>query len=327
MGYVLRRAVHSVLVLFGVSALSFILIDLAGGDYFDEARLSPGISATTIDELRRSHGLGQPLPVRYGRWLLSVARGEFGVSLAYNQSVVSLLLPRARNTLLLTVPAMMLSWLFAIPLGVWWAWRPRSILSRFSAAGTAAALALPEIVIALMLLALAVRTGWFPAGGMTSPVWVAQGFWVRAGDIAAHMALPVTAIVLGCAPALVRHVHAAMTEVLAAPFLRAARGHGIPTPRLLFRHALPAAANPLVALFGYSAGALLSESLLAEVILNWPGIGPFLLEAVFARDAHVVAGATLMSAILLLAGNLFADMALYWLDPRIRIGTRGAGRE
>lgn len=306
--------------------LTFAFIDLAGGDYFEEARLSPGVSDAALEALRRRHGLDQPLPVRYGRWLASAARGEFGVSLAYNQDVASLLAPRVRNTLLLTVPAMVLAWSLAVPLGAWWSWRPRRVISRLTAGASTAALALPEMVIALALLALAVRTRLFPAGGMTSAALEDPGFPARAADIAVHMALPVTAVVLGVAPAIVRHVHAAMTEVLSAPFLRAARGHGIPPARLLFRCALPAAANPLISLLGYSIGALLSESLVAEVIFNWPGAGPFLLEAVLARDAHVVAAAVLMSTALLLSGNLLADGLLYRLDPRIRAETEEAGR-
>jgi len=137
-------------------------------------------------------------------------------------------------------------------------------------------------------------------------------------DMALHMILPVTALVLSSLPLLVRHVRAALADVLKAPFLLAAVGHGIPKRALLYHYALPAAANPLISLFGFSIGVLLSGSLLIEVVMSWPGLGPLLLEAVLARDLYVVVGGILGSTLFLVGGNLLADLLLYWADPRIR---------
>jgi len=119
-------------------------------------------------------------------------------------------------------------------------------------------------------------------------------------------------------PLLVRHVRAAVAEVLDAPFMLAARGHGIPRRTLLYRYALRAAANPLISLFGFSIGALLSGSLLVEVVMSWPGLGPLLLESILSRDLHVVIGGVLFSTFFLVSGNFVADIFLYWADPRIR---------
>jgi peptide/nickel transport system permease protein len=137
-------------------------------------------------------------------------------------------------------------------------------------------------------------------------------------DVAWHMELPVLALVLSALPILVRHVRAAVAEVLDAPFLRAAASHGIPQRTLLYKYALRAAANPLISLFGFSVGALLSGSLLVEVVMSWPGLGPLLLEAILARDLYVVIGGVLCSTIFLVAGNFLADVLMYWADPRIR---------
>jgi peptide/nickel transport system permease protein len=134
------------------------------------------------------------------------------------------------------------------------------------------------------------------------------------------MELPVLALVLSALPMLVRHVRAAVADVLQAPFVRAARGHGISRRTLLYRYVLRAAANPLITLFGISLGALLSGSLLVEVVMSWPGLGPLLLEAILARDVYVVIGGVLCSTVFLVVGNLFADMLVYWADPRIRSG-------
>jgi peptide/nickel transport system permease protein len=133
-----------------------------------------------------------------------------------------------------------------------------------------------------------------------------------------HMVLPVTALVLSALPILIRHIRAAMAEVLDAAYLRAAAAHGIPHRKLLYRYALRAAANPLIALFGFSVGTLLSGSLLVEIIMSWPGIGPLLLEAILARDLYVVIGGVLFSTAFLVAGNFLADVLMYWADPRIR---------
>jgi peptide/nickel transport system permease protein len=132
------------------------------------------------------------------------------------------------------------------------------------------------------------------------------------------MTLPVVALVLSALPLLIRHVRAAVADVLDAPFLLAAQGHGVPKRTLLYRYALPAAANPLISLFGFSIGGLLSGSLLIEVVMSWPGLGPLLLEAILSRDLYVVVGGVLFSTLFLAGGNFLADMLLYWADPRIR---------
>src|SRR6185295_4516753 len=186
------------------------------------------------------------------------------------------------------------------------------------AVATAVLLAVPDVVIALALLLLAVRTGWFPAGGMTSIAHEQMSGAARAWDVASHLALPAAALVLGILPVLVRHVRASVADVLESPFVRAARGHGIPERRVLFRHVLPAAANPLISLFGLSLAGLLSMSLVVEVVMSWPGLGPLLLEAILARDFHLVLGPVLVSTVLLLGGNLLADLLLLAADPRIR---------
>jgi peptide/nickel transport system permease protein len=177
---------------------------------------------------------------------------------------------------------------------------------------------IPDLVLALGLLIIAVRTGWFPTGGLTSVAFEEMSPLHKLRDLAWHMTLPAIALVLAALPTLVRHVRASVAEVLEAPFLRAALGHGLSHSKLLYVYALRAAANPLISLFGFSVGTLLSGSLLVEVIMSWPGLGPFLLEAILARDLYVVIGGVLLSMIFLVAGNLFSDVLLYWADPRIR---------
>jgi peptide/nickel transport system permease protein len=324
MRYLLRRLGHSALLVIGVSILAFFFTTLAPGNYFDEMRLNPQIAPETLVALRAQYELDRPLPLRYFSWINSVLHGQMGFSFAYNSPVAPLLLVRAKNTLLLTITATLLAWAIALPLGVWSAERLGRFPDRVISWSTAVLLVIPDLALALGLLVLAVRTHWFPTGGMASVDFESLTSLNKIRDLALHMALPVVALVLSALPLLVRHVRAAVAEVLHAPFLLAAEGHGIPKLTLLYRYALPAAANPLISLFGFSIGALLSGSLLIEVVMSWPGLGPFLLEAILARDIYVVIGGVLFSTVFLAAGNFLADMLLYWADPRIRMA--GASR-
>jgi peptide/nickel transport system permease protein len=320
MHYFLRRLTHATFLLIGVSILTFLFSTLAPGNYFDEMRLNPQISPETVAALRAQYQLDRPLPVRYGRWVISLLHGEMGFSFAYNSPVAPLLWVRARNTLLLTITATLIAWALALPLGIWGATTAGRLPDRTLSGATAALLVIPDLVLALGLLILAVRSGWFPTGGMVSVDFEGLKTVQKLRDVTWHMALPVLALVLSALPILVRHVRAAVGEVLDAPYLRAAASHGIRRRTLLYRYALRAAANPLIALLGFSVGSLLSGSLLVEVVMGWPGLGPLLIEAILARDLYVVIGGVLCSTVFLVTGNFVADLLLYWADPRIRSG-------
>ena len=318
MRFFLRRLSHALVLLVGVSILAFLFTTLAPGNYFDEMRLNPQISPGTLAALRSQYQLDRPLPVRYASWVNSVVHGQMGFSFASNSAVAPLLFVRARNTLLLAITATLIAWGIGLPLGVWSAERFGRLPDRLLSWATAALLVIPDLALALGLLVFAVRTGRFPVGGMTSLDFASLPLGGKLRDLALHMTLPVAALVLSALPLLIRHVRAAVAEVLNAPFMLAARGHGIPRRTLLYRYALRAAANPLISLFGFSIGVLLSGSLLVEVVMSWPGLGPLLLESILSRDLYVVIGGVLLSTVFLVSGNFVADILLYWADPRIR---------
>ena len=315
---VARRVLHGLVLLFGVSVLTFALLSAAPGNLFDELRLNPQISPETVTALKAEYGVDRPWLTRYAYWTSSALRGDFGYSLSYRCMVGKLLWPRVRNTLLLTVLATLLSWVIAIPWGMFEALRRSQWVDRLGGGITATLLAIPELVLGLLLLLLAARTGWFPAGGMLSTnagdATVARNAW----DLVRHLMLPVIALALGSAPLLIRYVRSAIASVMDMPFVEIAHGHGISSWRIVFRHALPAAANSLISLFGFSIGTLLSASLLIEIILSWPGLGPLVLEAMLARDTYVVMAVVMLSSVFLILGNALADVLLYWSDPRIR---------
>lgn len=320
MRFLARRFLHAVLLLVGVSLLSFLFLQLAPGNFFDEMRLNPQISPETVGALRTQYGLDKPLPVRYLSWLKSVAKGDWGVSFAYNCPVAPLLFSRSRNTLMLTGTASLFLWSIAVPAGALSA-TARRRHAWLDHAGTLLITCLsatPDLLLALGVLWVAVHTRWFHAGGMFSPGSVGSSSTGRWKDLALHLVAPLFVLVLGSLPLLVRHVRAAMVDALNSSCVQAMAAHGIPQSRILFRHALPMAAPPLISLLGFSVGSLLSASLLIEVIMNWPGLGPLLLEAILARDLYVVIGSVMVSAMFLVGGMLLADVLLFVADPRIR---------
>ena len=309
------RLAQGVLLLVVLSMLVFVFAELAPGDFFTESILDPRMNEELVETLRLKYGLEQPLHVRYLSWLGSVARGEGGFSIAYRRPVVDLFLPRAAHTLILAGIAMLLAWAFALTLGIASAYRAGGWLDRSALVGVAVLLAVPELLLALLGILVGVNTR-LPLGGATSLDYASLSLWARLMDRVEHLVIPVTVLALTCLPVLVRHVRAAVLEALDAPFVRAARGHGISGGRLMLAYVLPAAANPLVTLFGVSFSSLLSGSLVIEGALGWPGLGPLVLESMTNRDLHVLLAGILGICVFLVIGNLIADAILALIDPR-----------
>jgi peptide/nickel transport system permease protein len=324
MNYLGRRLIRAAFLLVGVSILCFLFTEMAPGNFFDEMRLNPQISPETISSLRARYGLDQPLVVRYGRWLRSALHADFGYSIAYNAPVAPLLWSRAKNTLLLATTGMLLTWLISIPLGVWAAARSGRMLDKGVRVASSLLVSIPEVVIAVALLAIVVRWRVLPVGGMTSMDNEGLSQWARLQEIASRMLLPTIILTLGESAIIVRHLRASVLEVLDTPFVQAARGLGIGRTRLLFRHVLPVAASPAISLLGFSLAGLLSGSLLVEVICGWPGLGPLILDATLSRDFYLVIGGIMLSALFMVGGNLVADIMLLACDPRIRTGALDA---
>ncbi len=322
MRFLLNRAANAIFLLFGVSILSFLLLSLAPGDYLSEMQMNPQISVETMAALRHQYGLDKPVPVRYAHWLAGAVKGDLGFSFAYNIPVTKVLGSRILNTLVLAVPATILAWIIAIVIGIVSAAKQGKWEDHVAGAGTTTLLITPDILIALAFLWFALRSGYLPVGGMVSLGFDELTTIQKLKDIASHAAIPVTVLVLSIIPALIRHVRATMIETLQSPFVRAAQAHGISRSRLLLRYVFPAAANPLISLFGLSIANLLGVGLITEVMMSWPGMGPLLLESVQARDLYVVIGSILVSALVLQAGIFLSDLLLVACDPRIRRGVR-----
>jgi peptide/nickel transport system permease protein len=316
--YILRRLLQTIPLLVGISALTFVLLQLAPGDFLNQMAENPSISADTIEAMRRNFGLDRPWYVQYGRYLQNVVfRLDFGESFSRRQPVFTVLSEGLKNTLLLAGASALVTWGLAIPLGMWAAVRQHSWIDRGLSFIAFVWLSIPEILSGLLLLMFAARTGWFPVGGMRSIDYDDLSAFGQVVDIAHHLVLP--ALVVGLIPlaSRMRQMRGNLLDVLRLDYVTTARSKGLSERVVIVKHALRNAINPMITLFGYTLGALVSGSFIAEIIFSWPGLGRLTLDAILTQDQYLVMGSVLMASAVLVAGNLIADLLLVIADPRI----------
>lgn len=316
---ILRRVGEALITLLLASALSFAIMQLAPGNYLDNLKADPQISLERLQELERQFGLDKSPVEQYFRWLWQIIRyGNFGTSFVYQRSVASLLWERVPATLLLSFSSILLTWGLAIPLGIWAAvtqdrWSDR-LLRVISYIGQG----FPSFITALLLLFLAQSTPLFPVGGMTSLFYDELPWWGKVLDIGWHLILPTIALTLTSFAGLQRLMRGNLLDVLRQNYIQTARAKGLPESRVIYVHALRNAVNPLITLLGFEFASLLSGAFIAEFFFNWPGLGRLILQAVTAQDIYVVMASLMMGAVMLIVGNLLADLLLKWADPRIQ---------
>ena len=316
--YILRRVIQTIPLLVGISALTFLLLQLAPGDFLNQMAENPAISADTIEAMRHRFGLDQPWYVQYGLYVRNVLlRLDFGESFSRHQPVFDVLREGLENTLLLAVAAAVVTWGLAVPLGIWAAVRQHTWFDRALSLVAFVWLSIPEILSGLLLLMFAARTGWFPVGGMRSIDYDDFTQVGRVIDVAHHLVLP--ALVVGLIPlaSRMRQMRGNLLDVLHLDYVTTARAKGLDERVVVFKHALRNALNPMITLFGYTLGALVSGSFVAEIIFSWPGLGRLTLDAILTQDQYLVMGSVLMASVVLIAGNLIADLLLALADPRI----------
>jgi len=316
--YVLRRLIQTVPLLLGISALTFLLLHLAPGDFLATVAENPQVSPEVLEQMRRNFGLDRPWYVQYGLYLRNVfLHLDFGESFAYHRPVFAVLSTGLLNTLLLASAAMVVTWGLAIPFGVVAAARQHTWLDRSLSLGAFVTLSLPEVLTGLLLLMFAARSGWFPVGGMHADDTYGMSGLQRAGDVLRHLVLP--ALVVGLVPlaSRMRQMRASMLDVLRLDYVTTARAKGLSESQVVVRHALRNALNPMITLFGFTLGSLVSGSFVAETIFSWPGLGSITLEALRTQDQYLVLGSVTMASAVLVAGNLAADLLLALADPRI----------
>lgn len=315
--YILKRIVQTIPLLFIVSIISFFIIRLSPVDPLAELRLNPAISQETLQKERARLGLDKPIIVQYGLWASSFVRGDLGIT-SSGEKVSTKLAERIPNTLLLTTIVIFMTWIVGIPLGVLGAVYNKTKFDRLLTILSSIGMAIPSFFFAILLLIFAVKTGWFPVGGLTSYDFNDMNFLGKVFDIAKHLVLPVTVLFTISLAGLQRQMRANMLEVLDSDYIKFARAKGLSEFKVIFKHALRNAINPMITLLGFEFAGLLSGAALTEYVFQYPGLGRLILEAVMKSDINLVMASLMIGSIMLVLGNLLADILLIITDPRVR---------
>jgi peptide/nickel transport system permease protein len=304
MAYVARRMIAAVLILFGVSLVTFLLLYLLPAD---PARQIAGRSATaqTVENIRAQLGLDQPLPVQYGRYLGRLAQGDLGRSYLQRAEVSALIASRLPASLVLMAAGIAAELLVGLSMGIAAAVQRGRPADQALMVTSFVFVSAPQFVVGILLLyVFAVRLGWFPIGGYGT---------------AAHVVLPALTLGLIGAGWYGRIMRSSLIDVLGQDFVRTARAKGLTRWRVLFRHALPNAILPIIAMVGIDIGLFMSGIVVVESVFGWPGVGQLTWQAIQRVDIPIIMGVTLVSAGFIVAGNLLADLVAPLIDPRIRL--------
>lgn len=316
--YIIKRILQTILLLIMVSLISFFIIRLSPVDPLAELKLNPSVSPATVERERQRLGLDKPIIVQYGKWACSFVQGDLGVT-STGEKVSQKLKERIPNTLLLTSIVILLTWLVGVPLGIIAAVNWKTPFDRILTVLTSIGMAIPSFFFAVLLLIFAVKTGWFPIGGLTSPNFADMSFIGKLWDITHHLILPVIVLFTISLAGLQRQMRANMLDVLDSDYVKFARAKGLSEFSVIYKHALRNAINPMITLLGFEFAGLLSGAALTEYVFQYPGLGRLILEAVMKSDINLVMASLMMGAIMLVLGNLIADILLIITDPRIRV--------
>ncbi len=316
--YILKRIFQSIPLLIIVSLISFFIIRLSPVDPLAELKLNPSVSKETLQKETERLGLDKPIIVQYGKWAKSFVQGDLGVT-SNGEQVSTKLKERIPNTLLLAVVVILMTWLVGVPLGVLAALNWKSALDRVLTVLTSIGMAIPSFFFAVLLLIFAVKTGWFPVGGLTSSNFAEMSLGAKFLDVAHHLVLPVTVLFTISLAGLQRQMRANLLDVLDSDYVKFAKAKGLSEFKIVYKHALRNAINPMITLLGFEFAGLLSGAALTEYVFQYPGLGRLILEAVLRSDINLVMASLMMGAIMLILGNLIADILLIITDPRIRV--------
>lgn len=315
--YILKRVLQVIPLLIMVSLISFFIIRLSPVDPLAELRLNPSISQETLEKETKRLRLDKPIAVQYLYWAKSFVKGDLGYTSA-GEKVSVKLKERIPNTLLLTAIVIFMTWIVGIPLGILAAIKKETAFDRILTVISSIGMAIPSFFFAILLLIFAVKTGWFPVGGLTSYDFDEMSFGAKILDLTKHLVLPVVVLFTISLSGLQRQMRANMLEVLDSDYIKFARAKGLNETQVIFKHALRNAINPMITLLGFEFAGLLSGAALTEYVFQYPGLGRLILEAVMKSDINLVMASLMMGTIMLILGNLIADILLMITDPRIR---------
>ena len=326
MAYLVRRVLYAVLALWAVSVLSFFIIQLPAGDYVSayiaslEAMGEGGLSDDAADTIRDTYGIDRPLPVQYFKWITRILfEFDFGVSFQSTAPVSQIVGPRLMLTVVLALATVVFTWMLAIPIGILSAVRQYSVLDYVVTFLGFLGLAVPDFLLALVLLYVAFAWFGFSVGGLFSPEFVnAPWTFARVWDLGLHMIIPMIVLGTSGTAAMIRIVRANLLDELRKPYVVAARANGVPEWKLILKYPVRIAMNPVISLTAYILPFLISGSIIVSVVLALPTLGPVLLQSLLAQDMYLAGSIILLVGAMTIIGTLLSDILLVWTDPRVR---------
>ncbi len=322
--FLMRRVMHSLMILFFVSIIGFIVMQLPPGDFLTvrvaelEAAGNP-MAGEQIEFLRARYGLEQPVVVQYYLWITNFVRGDFGISFQHRRPVTSLIGARLLLTVIVTVSTMVFTWVVGVPIGIYSAIHKNTFVDHVVTVIGFLGLSIPNFLLALVFLVINVIVLGQSPGGLFSPEFRDAPWSVmRTWDLMKHLWVPVVVIGTAGTAGIIRIMRANLLDVLRFQYVQTARAKGLLESRVIFKHAVRNAIHPLIMHLGMSFPQIVSGGAIVAIVLNLPTIGPLYLNALQQQDMFLAGSILMILVILLIVGNLIADVLLALADPRIR---------
>ncbi|MBP3041155.1 ABC transporter permease [Bacillaceae bacterium Marseille-Q3522] len=311
--YIIRRTLMAIPLLFGITVLSFLIMQMAPGDP-QSLLIDPSLKPEDKAALAEKYGFNDPVYVQYGRWLGNMVQGDFGTSLIRRGVPVSeMIMNRLPNTLLLMISSTLIAFIIAIPFGIISAMRPYSKLDYTVTVTSFLGVAVPSFWFGIILIMFfSLNLAWFPVGGAAT---LNQPFSIL--DRLHHLILPAFVLAAGDTAALTRYTRSSMLDVLGQDYIRTAKAKGFKEKKVVVKHGFRNGMIPIITLFGLMLPNFIGGAAITESIFSWPGIGQLFIDAAFQRDYPVIMALTVISAVLVIIGNLLADILYAVFDPRI----------
>ncbi len=323
--YIIKRLIYMVPTLIGMSIIAFLIIQLPPGDYLSSMLASMADSGVNVDQAqvqryREIYGFDDPALVQYWKWISGILfRGDFGYSFEWNRPVISLIMERMGPTLSVSLAALLFVWAVSLPIGIYSAMRRHSVGDHVFTFLGFIGLAIPNFILALVLMYLSYRYLGQSVGGLFSQQYVdAPWSWAKFMDLLSHIWIPLIVIGTNGTAALIRILRANLTDELNKPYVITARAKGLPEYRAVVKYPVRIALNPFVSAIGWVLPELISGVTITAIVLNLPLIGPLLLRALTVQDMYLAGSIILLLGVLTLIGMLISDILLAILDPRIR---------
>jgi len=327
--YILRRFGLALITIWAISVVSFVIIQLPPGDFVDTyitnlAASGSAVNAAEAQLLREQYGLDKPIWIQYWKWIAKIAVGDFGMSMEWGRPVIEVIGDRLWLTIVISIAAILITWGIALPIGIYSAVRQYSIADYIFTFVGFAGLAVPNFLLALIIMYFGFKFFDLNIGGLFSAEYqLAPWSWGKIWDLMKHLPLPAFILALAGTAQLIRIMRANLLDELRRPYVTTARARGLPEWRVIMKYPVRAALNPFASTIGYLLPFVVSGSIVVSLVLSLPTVGPLLLRSLIAQDMFLAGTIVLLLGVLTVIGTFISDLILMWIDPRIRAGMSG----